>query len=152
MSNMNDLVYNPVTGMFEKSADEVQINPNSNNQPEWNPSLDRPQSRITPVSAPIINTFQRRGEPMLGKKCKFVWNVSGATLLHITGLGELPMCNTGACKLDITAAYMEVTLSATNAIGTTSRTLKVYPGGLEALPLPIINIFTRLGNGQTLGA
>jgi|GEM_PF-3864751 len=145
-NNMNNLVYNPVTGMFEDRSGGAQPTQQPM-QPVVPPPVPRPR-----VYPPTINTFQRRGVPVYGKKCKFVWNVSGATSLHVTGYGELPVSpSIGSCMIDMTAPNMEITLTASNEGGTVRRTLKVNPGGLEAVPLPIIKYFRKMGNGHLLG-
>lgn len=157
MSDMNDLVYNPVTGMFERRRGSAQNNPNMAGQPEWNPQGNagtaqprpQPQPQLPPL--PVINTFQRRGEPMAGKRCKFIWNVSHATSLRVTGLGDLPMSNTGSCMIMMGTTPMAITLTASNARGIATRTLKVYPGGLDSVPLPVINYFRKVGDARKVG-
>jgi hypothetical protein len=116
--------------------------------PTANPS-NQPPKPSAPL--PVIKTFQRRGEPIIGKECKFVWNVSGANSLHVTGLGALPVTNSGSCKVLISAPYQEIILTASNAGGTVTRTLVVNPGGKDAVPLPTINYFRAAQTGKHVG-
>lgn len=134
MNDLNDLVYNPVTGMFERAQGPTRRNPN-----------------VRLPMPPVIHSFQRRGDPKYGQKCKFVWEVSHATSLAISGLGALPATETGFCMIEMNDIYMEITLTASNSDGTVSRTLKVRPGGLESVPLPTINYFRKTGNGRRVG-
>lgn len=103
------------------------------------------------IPPPVIKTFQRRGEAAIGKECKFVWNVSDATSLHVSGLGDVPLANSGTCKVLINAPYQEIILTATNAGGSVCRTLVVNPGGADAVPLSKINYFRTVQVGKHVG-
>jgi hypothetical protein len=121
-------------------------------QPTSAPTVNPPNQPPKPSAPlPVIKTFQRRGEPIIGKECKFVWNVSGANSLHVTGLGALPVTNSGSCKVLISAPYQEIILTASNAGGTVTRTLVVNPGGKDAVPLPTINYFRAAQTGKHVG-
>jgi hypothetical protein len=78
-----------------------------------------------PGSAPVINSFVANPPTITsGLSSSLVWNVSGANLLSIGGIGSVTPVTTGSAAVT-PSATTTYTLSATNSFGTTTATATV---------------------------
>ena len=129
MNNLNDLVFNPETGLFENQND-----PTAHLSPSELLHFKRQHRKVDPMRAlmkPRVNFFRRTGDkqPMSGELIVLSWNTDRANLVKIDFPDgkrvELPPI--GKCMFTMPSKECQVRLVAHNGKYHTQETMKIKP-------------------------
>lgn len=129
MNDLDDLVYNPQTGLFENKKDPTaHLSAREQRQQRRKQRESDPQRM---AMKPRINFFRRSGDvrPLVGEQIALAWNVSQAQSVNITfpdkrTVSFSPIDN---CLFTLPKEECQVRLVAINGNYRTQSTMKIKP-------------------------